>query len=298
MFSFLEVAAHRHRGLIAMAITAIFVAGTCVVASANVLTDPVLTSGPDAIDPSGVPALQSINAEYGNVSQVALEARSDFQAIHNVDGGADGGGNSDDIIAFSDGSIPDVRFEFAAKVNGNGWRFANAGKAITSLQRNTSDDDPNADSSSGIAYQLNMNAESSNGGPSSLRIELGSWDGATFTSNTPGVEAMGFVLTEVDYEQVTVSFLTDTDVLLQSTTVTAGVDYSVAKFGNNDELFFAHQASIDNPIGYALIEVDPFENAGSDMALDDLGFTPVVPEPASWAGLMLGSLIAARRRRS
>lgn len=242
-------------------------------AGAAVIVDPATFSGPGAIDPAGVEELDA-NA-VGATAPELLEAQPDFLVVQDFAGFAGGVGNSD-FIAFTDGSLPDVRFTVA--VNSSNAGFATSTAALQT--------------SAGTSVYL---------GNGTLRYEIdfGAYDDSgTFDDGVNAVAAAGFTLIrQADPSAArtfTAEFRSDAGDILSTQTYT-----DVIGGESGDDVFFGYQALAGESIGRITLRLPSDGNTlGGNTALDDFGFT-AVPEPGSVALLAGGLLaVAARRRRA
>ena len=242
-------------------------------ASAAVIVDPTLTGpGPDTFDPPGFEEVDITPSPSD--SMATLEARSDIRSIQDFAGFATG----DNTFSFTDATVPDIQFRIS------GTSGDNAGRQLTQA---------NAQSSAGAAYTIDATA---NTPAAVVTIDFGSFDGGTFNSNTNAVAAAGFTLNQIGQANAfNIQFQTDAGVTLETVTFSglAGNNPDPNNNATAADYFIGFESSTFN-IGQIVIS-----RTGStfNSGLDDFGFTVVIPEPASFALLGLGTLCLMPRRR-
>lgn len=227
-------------------------AGLVGSAHSAVIPDPPLADGPgDCIDP-----IHGENADliFGT-SPTTLEARSDLRVLQDFTGFSAG---RDNIVGFSDNSLPDIRFEFSGS-----FSPVHAGSATT---------DPMAGTSPGSAM-LHKNSAT---GTSTLTISFGTWDGSAFTDNHT-VKAAAFALTHLQTSKsVTVTFRDSTGKALPKATFEYSglTDADGDSKGNHGDIYFGWDSPAQSTAEIGSITVE-FTDGGIPEAsgFDDLAFT-------------------------
>jgi len=244
------------------------------------VNNPVRVSGEDAIDPTGAKSVGT-NIAAGATSQAVVEGISGFGAIQGF-GGFSGNATKDNEYVFNnttDTTLPDLRLVYTGDIS----------TGIVAISNN----DFSTSSSS------SMRLPGAGTGLYGLSIQLGSWNGSTLaTGNDLGVSTFGFTLTG-RYGQVnSVTFTyydVEGNVLSAQTAPATGVtDNTTAAVYSGYQI-----TGGQNAISRVEISVDPISTSSTGLfALDDVGFTAMVPEPASFlmaAGAI--PLLWIRRRK-
>lgn len=250
-----------------------------LVNAALIITDPPFVSGADAIDPSGTKEVGNFNAS-GSTSQTTLESAAGFGAIQSFGFSGNVNANQEYIFSSTDPNRSDVRLQYTGAI----------GTGAVSISNETF---ATSDASS-------MRISGSGTGPYGMSIQLGSRNGTAFNGgNAFGVSALGFTLTGRygQVESVVVDYFDAFNNLLSSQTMPA----TNATGAGTAATYSGYQIAVgQNAIARVEITVAPLgEGSAGLFALDDLGFTAVVPEPSS--GLLViggvAALILSRKRK-
>jgi hypothetical protein len=220
-------------------------------------------------------------------TQSALEARTDLRVLQTwtgLDNAASSTTAPVNTIAFSDPSMPDVRMTV-----GGGFQTTGGGNGPSTNYI--------LSSSAGSGYRF------ANSGNTAMTVTLdfGDFDGTNFNSAANAVDAVGFVIANVNSGlTLTVDFFDDAGTLLGQQTATGNStdtansnDATAANLGA--DFFFGLDA--DSNIGRIVITRTATSNGTVGSGLDDFGFT-TVPEPGTigLAGVAALSLLARRPR--
>ncbi|MBI1337355.1 MAG: PEP-CTERM sorting domain-containing protein [Phycisphaera sp.] len=255
-------------------------AGLIVSAHAATISDPTLYT---VIDPAGVQDVTSAPDESWGTSQATLEARSDLKVMQDFAGFT--GGSGGNIVAFTDPTLPDIRFAMTTD-------DPDAGGAITS---------DNFNSSAGSALLFDNDGSVT----PVLTISFGTWNGSTFTADQT-VDAAGFVLTQVlnsSIRHFDVTFkdsggntITQFLNLAGDATATTGTGADTSTDGSWPEIYVGWDATAQNTNKIAQIVIAVSDGSASSSGFDDLAFT-TIPEPASLALMGFGGLLLLPRRK-
>jgi hypothetical protein len=259
-----------HTSTSTLAVVAAVLSGSF--ASAAVVTNPAIVTGSDALDPAG---LEEVNTAYG-ATQAQLETGT-FGAIQDFTGFTPG--SSPNIIDFTSGARPDVRFTLTGNLG------SNAGGATT---------DPVLMSSQGAGVQLVAGVVD---GDQTLTVEFGTYDASTTTFTTgASVGSVGFVLnghrTGIEYK---VSFYNSAGVQVGSTVTTAGANES--PHYTDVSVGYLWDGTTANAVSKVVIFRDASTRGTTSQGLDDFGFA-LVPEPSALTLIGAGALALLRRRRA
>lgn len=248
------------------------------IASAAVVVDPTLVSGPDAIDPAG---FEDVDTSFGT-DQSLLEGLTGFAAIQDFTGfTALGPTNPTNTFSFTDPLRSDVQFSLITPGNTAGDEEADTGAALLS--------------SPGAAFQLrDTDGDDMGAVGTTLRMDFGTYNDTTdvFVGAAAGVDAAGFMINNLNGNaRVTATFFTDAGVQLFTTTEQQGNS-------SNPDLYVGFATTTDL-IGYIDVNFRVPGSGNRAVGIDDLGYTAVIPEAASAGALSLGLLaLSARRRRN
>ncbi len=251
-----------------------------------VSTNPTLTTGADAIDPAGARDV-AVNAT-GSTSQATLEGLTGFAAIQSFSGLTPAPGNQS--------TANDYIFSFTA-VDRADLRLTYTGNPNTTKSVLIASDSFSTSSNSSVRMESTENA----GDSLTLTIQLGDWNGTSFTAFTnQGVGAFGFTLTGAyDFvlnDTVTATFFNPAGGILSTQTITSATGTTTVGTAG----YFGHQATAGTLIGR--VQISYADAAGLNtpvFGLDDLGYTATIPEPSTAAMLLggVGMLTLMRRRR-
>lgn len=244
-------------------------------ANGATIANPTLASGAgNVIDPTGG---EGVDQSFGTV-QSTLEARSDLRVLQDFTSFAAGGNN---IVSFTDGSLPDIQFQFSGL-----FSATSAGNASTNVAGATS------------AGGSVMSQRNSATGTSTLTISFGTWDGSAFSANQT-VGAAAFTFNNV-YTTKTGSVLFKD---AGGTSLNTSFAYTGANdtdsSGNHKDFYFGWDATAETTSQIASIEITFTDSGGPFTSfIDDVAFT-TIPEPSA---ALLGSLgilgLLLRRRRA
>lgn len=262
-------------------ILAIILTGTGL--SAQVINDPVLVTGANAIDPAGRMEV-SFSAPTSSAKSTLTDL-SDFGAIQDFSGftgnvSTDGGR----IFTFSNADQPALRFTYSGSVN------TGVTAAINNASYNTSN-------SSGLRLQT----WSAAGSTMTLKIDFGTYSGGAFNPATAGggISAVGFTLAG-DFKNlnggISITYLDAASNVLSNQTLSNTSYVTTTAAGYTGYKITTEQ----NPISSVLISYQ-LGSSSASFGLDDLGFTSYqsIPEPAhlsmaAGAGMLL--LVSLRRK--
>jgi hypothetical protein len=263
-------------------------------AFAAVVTDPTLTTGSSAIDPSGS---RTVDVQAtGSASIATLTSHPDFRgAIQSGWTGFVGASTStNNIFSFTDSTLPDISFDVSGSFG------ATSGGNIGNAVRTTS-------ATSG--YNLVASGGGSVGTPLTvtLTINLGSYNsGTSIFTNGATVDGIGFTLADLRAGQTaTATFFNASNVLLSTQSiVSSGTFTDNDSQSNSLDGYFGYKGNGSLANGVSKIVLNVTYTAGGTFAkgLDDLAFTSAisaVPEPSAYS-MMAGcaSMIVAFAARS
>ena len=251
-------------------------------ALAGVITDPVLFTGPDAIDPTTGANAGDLNATGlvgGAATKAALTSTPGFGVIQDFIGFDNASGAKVNFITFNDPAQPDIRVT-TTSYNGSGGgssnNFTTSGLVLSGGNKGIGDSNQFI-GSGGYA----PNAASI--------IEFGTYDPTSgeFVADR-AVCATGFMISQnaaAVARTWTAEFKDSAANVLSTQTIDAGA---------NSAFLFGHIEGTDKIASIAL-GITGGGDAGTFM--DDLGFAVCIPEPSSGLlGLMLLLPLGARRR--
>lgn len=247
-----------------------------------VFSDPALQT-----DSSKIYASTRISVADGATAIATLRAQADFGSVYDWRGttwptASQGlGTDNQGILSFADVSRPDVMLSFS------GSAASTAGTTILNSSFESSGD--------GSSLRIVSNSASEVVSMTAI-INFGSWNGTLFDDSVNAVSAAGFTLTTTgrwdSVSSLSVSFKDAEGKVLATQTVPDGfpsVDTSAS-------LYFGYKGDGDL---ISSIEISMSGTSHALLGLDELGFTPAVPEPgavALWIGLAVLPLAVFRRR--
>jgi hypothetical protein len=242
------------------------------------ITNPVRVTGADAIDPSESRNVGANNAS-GATSQAVIEALAGFGAIQEF-GGFTGNSTVADEYIFdnvADTTLPDLRITYTGLIASGVVAINNASFATSA--------------------ESSMRLPGNGHGAYGMSIQLGSWNGESLTSGAElGVAAFAFTLSG-RYGQVNSVTFTYYDALnnLLSTQVAPATN---ATGTGTAAVYTGYQITPgQNAISRVEISISPISIESNGLfGLDDIGFTPMVPEPSALL-LAAGALPLWMRRK-
>lgn len=226
-------------------------------AATIVVTDPTRTTSPAAniIDPDDTRNVSFNATGTGFTSQATIEAVSSIGSLQNYSGFTGNSNANSYIASFTIATLPDLQFTFSGSPSASATAISNASFAT----------------SASSSLRLGTSAVSS---PVSLRIDLGSYNGSTFTTGVNSVKEFAFTLagsfSRVNGD-VTISYFDSADNALSTQLLTSTSD-SVAGYTG-------FQSATSN-ISYVTVGYTANASGTGILGLDDLAFSSV-PEPSS-----------------
>ncbi len=239
-------------------------------AHAAVVTDPGLVTGSGAIDPSGSREVDTLATN--SMPKATLTALDGFGAVQ-IWSGVDSGSAGENILSFTDSSLPDVRLSFSGSRNGQ------AGGQITNSSYVTSGE-------SGLRFY-----GSSATATVVLTIDFGSWDGSNFDGSVNAVRAVGFTHSPF-YDGITL--VAEYFNAVGNSLVTQVYNNNT---GSSKTVYYGYDAGPNGNISYVVLTRTATANGSTAASIDDLGFAIVIPEPATLALLAAGGMLMLTRRR-
>lgn len=243
--------------------------------------DPARVLGADAIDPTGAKSVGTNNA-IGSTSQATLEGISTFGAIQSFGGFTGNSTLSNEYIFnnITDATLPDLRIVYTGAIIGGVVAVSNE--------------------SFSTSASSSMRLPGTGLGAYGMSIQLGSWNGTALATGADlGVSAFGFTLTG-RYGQVTSVTFTYYDAAGNTLSSQTAPDNTGAVDAGTASVYSGYQiTSGQSAIARVEISVVPISETSNGLfALDDVGFTAMVPEPSSLlmaAGAL--PLLWVRRRK-
>ncbi|WAC21658.1 hypothetical protein OVA24_09700 [Luteolibacter sp. SL250] len=243
---------------------AVFIISAGAASAATItINNPVRVGGSDAIDPTDAKEVGDDNAS-GSTPQSVLEALPGFGAIQSF-GGFTGNSTTANEYIFdniADTTLPDLRIIYTGEIS----------SGVVAISNTTFSTSPSS----------SMRLPGAGTGLYGMSIQLGSWNGTTLTTGTDlGVSAFGFTLSG-RFGQVNSVTFTYYDALNNVLSTQVAPDTGVSD-NATAAVYSGYQiTSGQNAISRVEISVNPISTSSNGLfGLDDIGFTPTVPEPSA-----------------
>jgi hypothetical protein len=247
-------------------------------AATIVVTDPTRTTSPvgDIIDPNDTRNVSFNATGTGFTSQATIEAVTGVGSLQNYSGFSGNSNANSYIVSFTDATLPDLQFTFSGSPSGSATAINNdsfATSASSSLRLGTS------------AVSTSV----------SMRIDLGSYNGSTFSTGVNAVKEFAFTLSG-NFDRVNGSVaVTYFDALNNALST-----QSLTSMSANVAGYTGFQSGTSN-ISYVTVGYTANASGVGVLGFDDLAFSTVaVPEPSSYAAIVGGlglAFVGLRRRR-
>lgn len=239
------------------------ISGGAASAATITIDDPVRVTGVNAIDPPDAKAVGNDNAS-GSTAQSVLEGLAGFGAIQDFSGFSGNTTKSNEYIFnnITDTTLPDLRITYTGDIS----------SGVVAIDNTTFSTSPASSMRlPGVGNELY-----------GMSIQIGSWNGTALTTGTElGVAAFGFTLSG-RFGQVNSVTFTYYDALDNVLSTQVAPDTGVS--GNSTAaVYTGHQITAgQNAISRVEISVSPISTSSNGLfGLDDIGFTPMVPEPSA-----------------